>query len=117
MIDASMPNTGRKSDVPDVLGFLKGVATNLREGTRIAFFRPFSGEAFRAGAWHLLALAAIDVAVTIAYDYVSVEPERFFSSYGFMGMATSYLLFVFAVFAIASILSDKGGTPKIVALA
>ena len=113
MIDASMANSGRKSDVPDVLGFLRGVAGNLREGTRIAFFRPFSGTAFRVGAWHLLALAAIDVAITVAFDYVSVEPERFFSSFGFMGMATGYLLFVFAIFAIAGILSDKGGTPRI----
>ena len=113
MMEASMPNPRRQADVPDVWGFFKGVAGNLREGARIAFLRPFSSETFAVGAWHILALALVDVLITIGYDYASIEPERYFSAYGFMDMATSYLLFVFAVFAITSILSDKGGTPRI----
>ncbi len=115
-METSMPNPAPEARAPTFFGFFKAVSVNLREGARVAYFRPFSGDVFQVGAWHMLALAVIDVAISIVYDYVSVEPERHFSTYGFMDVATAYLLFVFAVFAIASISSDKGGTPRIIVI-
>lgn len=104
------------SDIPDVPGFFARVGKNIAAGTRVALFRPFSGSEFSAGAWHILILVAIDVCVSIAYDYVIVEPERFFSSYGFLHAGTLYLLLVFGLFALASIQGDKGGTPRLLVI-
>ncbi len=97
MIDASMPNQTRDADVPDIVGFLRRIATNILAGARVAYFRPFSGREFNVGAWHIFVLVVIDVCIAVAYDYVSIEPDRYFSMYGFMHAATTYLLLVFAV--------------------
>jgi hypothetical protein len=104
------------SDTPDVLGFFTRVAKNILAGTRVASFRSFSGSEFSTGAWHILALVAIDVCISIGYDYVSVEPERYFSSYGFQHSGTLYLLLVFGLFVLASIQGDKGGTPRLLVI-
>ncbi len=116
MTDASIPNqvcADDGSDVPDILGFLKRVAENILSGARVAYFRPFSARAFNLGAWHIFVLVFIDVCIAITYDYVSIEPDRYFSVYGLMHTATVYLLFVFGVFVLTSIQSDPGGTPTL----
>ena len=116
MIDASMPNQTRDADVPDIVGFLRRIATNILAGARVAYFRPFSGREFNVGAWHIFVLVVIDVCIAVAYDYVSIEPDRYFSMYGFMHAATAYLLLVFAVFVLTSIQSDQGGTPRLLVI-
>lgn len=116
MTDVTMPSqipAAGGSDAPDVRGFFTRVAKNLGAGTRVACFRPFSGSEFSTGAWQILALVAIDVCISIGYDYVSVEPERYFSSYGFQHAGTLYLFLVFALFVLASIQNDKGSTPRL----
>ena len=101
------------SDAPDIAGFFKRVAANLVGGARVALFRPFSGCDFHAGIWHLVVLALIDVCIAMAYDYLSIEPERYFSVYGLTYTATAYLIFVFAVFVVTSIQSDQEWTSKL----
>ncbi len=113
-MEASMASPGPEARAHPDSGFFKAVFINLREGARVAYFRPFSGDVFQVGAWHMVVLAVIDVAISITYDYASVAPERYFSTRGFMDTATAYLLFVFAVFAIDNLLSGKGGTPRVV---
>jgi hypothetical protein len=112
----SQIHTADGSDTPDVLGFFTRVAKNILAGTRVASFRSFSGSEFSTGAWHILALVAVDVCISIGYDYVSVEPERYFSSYGFQHSGTLYLLLVFGLFVLASIQGDKGGTPRLLVI-
>lgn len=113
MIYASTPNQTRDADVPDLIGFFRRVAANTLAGARVAYFRPFSGRDFHLGAWQIFVLVVIDVCIAISYDYISIEPDRYFSMYGFMNAATAYLLLVFAVFVLTSIQADQGGTPKL----
>lgn len=104
---------GRGTDVPDVLGFLGRLAGNIAAGTRLALFRRFSGEEFATGAWYVIALAAIDLALAVGYDYLAVEPERYFSMYGFLHFGAIFLVFVLGLFVVASIQSDSGGTQRL----
>lgn len=101
------------SDVSDLLGFVKQVTGNIAAGTRLACFRPFKGSEFSTSPWHILVLALIDVLIAVAYDYFSIDPERYFSVYGLQYIGTLYILFVFALFVLASIQSDEGGTQKL----
>lgn len=114
--DPSIRNRTSESDVPDIFGLFTRVAANIFAGARVAFFRPFSGREFNVGAWHLFILAVIDICIAIAYDYVSIDPDRYFSTSGFMYSATGYLLFVFAIFVVATIQCDDGGTPRLLVI-
>jgi hypothetical protein len=119
VIDPSVPiqpPDAAPSDVPDLLGFAKRVAGNIAAGTRLACFRPFKGSEFSTGSWHIFVLALIDVLIAVAYDYFSIEPERHFSIYGLQYIGTLYILFVFALFVLASIQSDEGGTQKLLVI-
>jgi len=88
---------------------------NIEAGTRLALFRPVSRNDFTIDVGQVLLLFGLFLGWGLGFDYVTTEPLRKFSSWGFANYCVINVFFILSVFAIARIQRDfSTATPLLV---
>ena len=76
---------------------------NLWAGLKLATFVAVDAREFHVSVPQILVLAALQVALIAAHDYLRAAPQHYFSIYGVTHLATFFLLLLLSVFSITAL--------------
>ncbi len=95
---------------------LAKIWANLREATRVVFFRRFNPHAFRVSYGQLLWLLVLWLLLLGTVDYVDALPKPEFNLYGFSMYGLSFLLTLLAAMLISSALVNRASMLRLLVM-